>query len=209
MSDDTRFDDKIAQFYANGHGISDIARTLGISVITVIGRVRALDLSPPGMGVRRQPQTERPDAASSWVEQIRDADRKPAEVESKEPENVPELAASRTETASGALMTSTETRVDPPPIVRRTVAPPPRPTQGPKRVSAPLPARKEEADEDDEDDDSDEEIAKRRGMPQGWLISEEDLKKLYGSKRYDDVEFKKSPKDNFRAPGGSILARRR
>lgn len=54
----TANDAEIAHRYVSGQSTYDIAQDLNIRLIEVIGRIRALRLDPPGMGVRYSPECE-------------------------------------------------------------------------------------------------------------------------------------------------------
>lgn len=186
MLDLSCYDTQIRQLYTTGTPSLEIARLLDIDLIDVVGRVRAMELQPPGMGVRRQrgaaslpdlmPPRPAPLAADVGVAPV------PAE-------------AARPSPAGSAMMAAPQPR---------RLASPARPGPGPVVAARPVPTvhgrpdvsavrglapQTAAIDEDDEDDC----VRTLPGRPRGWLMAEAEVEALFAraGQRFHDVVLKK------------------
>lgn len=187
----------IRTLYLGGANTIEISRQLGLGISEVIGRIRALDLRPPSMGVRRSPE-----ARSATVSG-------PA---------VSGLAVSGADLpGSGVVLGATElcdagpaplSGVAAPAVLIPSAGslPPARPTpvsagRPPLRAGAVLHAaekarpaalRRPALDALDDEDEDDEPRA-TPGRPRGWLMPEDQVEALFlrAGQRFQDVQFRR------------------
>lgn len=170
MLDLSHHDAQIRQLYTTGTPSLDIARQLDIDLIDVVGRVRAMELQPPGMGVRRA----RPTPCSA--------------------DPAPMTVAQAMPTSMAATIAAPQPRrfAAPP----RAAAPVRPAALSPLAVARPVPAGRglppstALADEDEED-----ELRIVPGRPRGWLMSEAEAEALFARSggRFQDVILRKRP----------------
>ncbi len=200
MIDAQTLDAEIARMYTTGESTMVISKRLGMRPAEVISRVRALNLTPPSMGMRRPaaegtlPQPGRilaPEALIGSPE--REWVPAPAPVTPASPSPAPERKAPalRLVESPGATKV-TEPKVPEP----RAAETKPHKSAAPKPVPKARPMRSMGAqavalmDEDDEDLDD---LATLPGRPRGWLVTETEMNAIFARHRgrFEDVRLRK------------------
>lgn len=166
---DSTTDSKIADMYARGHLTNEIADAVGLRLAEVIGRVRAMNLQPPGMGVRLSRSAQ-------------------GSEQNTQPEPLP---------SHKSISNPVELQEERLPLVRRTLAS--LPATLPKRQPAlrakestklVRPSLAPDLEDDFEDDD---EQSRRAGVPKGWLVTEEEFHKAFSKAQFETLIFKPVP----------------
>ncbi len=189
MLDLSHHDAQIRQLYTTGTPSLEIARLLDIDLIDVVGRVRAMELQPPGMGVRRNR-----DAMGAMAMMA----PRPAPC-SADPDPLPAAALTAAPMAAAPAMAAPQprrlaspARPNGAPATQARPVPPPvaqsRPAAAPARAAA-VPVMV--ADDDDED----EGVRTLPGRPRGWLMAEAEVEELFSraGQRFQDVILRKRP----------------
>ncbi|ACJ00102.1 hypothetical protein [Rhodospirillum centenum] len=192
----------IRTLYLGGANTIEISRQLGLGISEVIGRIRALDLRPPSMGVRRSPEARAPEVHGP---EFRAPEYRDDAVSAAD---LPGNGAAPGATGLGATGLGAAAPVSAALAPSATVLPPARPAPALHSAGRPAPRpgaalhaaekarpavlRRPALDALDDEDEDDEPRA-TPGRPRGWLMPEDQVEAMFlrSGQRFQDVQFRR------------------